>query len=143
MISIGVQLGGPESVAIEALLRAAMTTMICARGEKGDDASPEVNVVFYVPGSLLQYADLRKIEATRFSRKERLLLVAVPVPTDVAHHGGSVRFLIDALHQAIAIAAEAFARKGLVNFDIHASTLIVDRVEQMLRDRQDFSSEGQ
>ena len=47
-------------------------------------SAPAVNVIFYVPGSVLTYSDLLgQMEAARFSRKQKLLLVAVPVPPEM------------------------------------------------------------
>jgi hypothetical protein len=98
--------------------------------------SPGLNVVFYVPGSLGDFSNVTKIAAGRFSRKQKLLLVEVPVPRDVAESGGSVEFVIDALRQAIVIAAEVFARKGHEPFDPARANAIVDRVNHTLRARK-------
>jgi hypothetical protein len=91
-----------------------------------------VNVVFYVPGSLSDFPLITKIAAGRFSRKRKLLLVEVPVPRHVAESGGSVEFVIDALHQANAIAADVFERKGVVEFNLKRAEAIVEKVKQGL-----------
>jgi hypothetical protein len=136
MISIGVNLGGPEAVRIESLLRAAMKAVKAARGNSYEShAHPAVNVVFYVPGSLIDYADLKQMEPARFSRKQKLLLVAVPVPKEEVERGGSVDFLIDALHEANRIAAETFAKKGTELFDFENAEVIVEQVRQSLVDQ--------
>jgi hypothetical protein len=135
MISMGVYLGGPERLPIEKLLRTTMKAIMSARGEGYEShQQPEVNVVFYVPGSISDYADLKKIEAARFSRKQKLLLVAVPVPKEEAESGGSVEFVIESLHQANAIAAETFARKGDEPFDLARAEAIVEQVKRSLID---------
>ena len=95
-------------------------------------SAPAVNVIFYVPGSLIGYDDLKKIEPARFSRKQKLLLVAVPVPKDVAESGGSIDFVIDALHKANAIAAEVFAKKGVGAFDLAKAEMLVEKVREAL-----------
>ena len=100
-------------------------------------SAPAVNVVFYVPGSLGDF-DIPKIEASRFSRKQKLLLVAVPVPREEVESGGSVEFVTGALHEANRIAAETFARKGSEPFDFERAEAIVERVRQSLVD-QGFS----
>jgi hypothetical protein len=102
------------------------------RGDWSEGSAPGVNVVFYVPGSVAQYENLTKIEASRFSRKQKLLLVAVPVPKEVAQAGGSIDFVIAALHQANAIAAEVFAKKGSDPFDLAKAEAIVGRVKEAL-----------
>lgn len=136
MISIGVNLGGPEPVGIDASLRAAMRVVKAARGNGYEShTTPAVNVVFYVPGSLMDYADLKKIEAARFSRKQKLLLVAVPVPKEEVEGGGSVEFVTSALHEANRIAAETFAKKGAGPFDLERAEAIVEEVRQALVDQ--------
>jgi hypothetical protein len=134
MISIGADFMGPEldGSPIDRLIGAAMIAVENFRG-KGYEAhaSPAVNVVFYVPGSLGGF-DIPKIEASRFSRKQKLVLVAVPVPAEVAEAGGSVEFIIDALHKANAIAAEVFASKGTESFDLARAEAIVEKVKQTL-----------
>lgn len=149
MITIGVHYGGPESVRIERLLRALGICLAEARGpwvgaddfDSGDErpesgpyfeqgSSPGLNVVFYVPGSL-SYEGPAKIEPARFSRVKKLLLVAVPVPPDVASSGGSVGFVIGSLRAANAIAAEVFAKKGM-KFDVAQAEALVAGVERAL-----------
>ena len=153
MIAIGVNYGGPEQhrSRIRTLLSAAMNAVADERGEwvGGDDfgpgpsrpstgrffevgSAPAVNVLFYVPGSLLTYPDLTKIEAARFSRKQKLLLVAVPVPEEVAKAGGSVEFVIGALRQAVAIAADVFAQKKVGVFDLAGAEAIIEKVQAAL-----------
>ena len=153
MITIGVNFGGPEQHGspIYKLLNAAGMAITKERGAwVGTDdfgpcdprptsgryfeagSAPAVNVIFYVPGSLISYDELKKIEASRFSRKQKLLLVAVPVPKAVAQSGGSVAFVIDALHQANALAAEVFARKGVGEFDLAKAETLVEKVKETL-----------
>ncbi len=98
-----------------------------------DGDAPALNVVFYVPGSILAFDDLKQIEAARYSRKKKLLLVAVPVPRDVAASDGSVEFVIGALRKANAIAAEVFAKKGKEPYDLAKAEWLVDQVEASLR----------
>jgi len=152
MISIGAHFRGPElsGSRIKQLLMAAMRALKKERGPLvGTDdfgpcdprptsgpyvelgAAPEVNVVFYVPGSLGDF-DIPKIEASRFSRKQKKLLVAVPVPKEEAESGGSVEFVIDALHQANRIAAETFARKRAGEFDLARADAIAEKIRQSL-----------
>jgi hypothetical protein len=134
MISIGAHYSGPEleGSRINELIRAAMISVESARG-KGYEAhsSPAVNVVFYVPGSLGGF-EIPRIEASRFSRKKKLVLVAVPVPPEVAQAGGSVEFVVDALHKAVAIAAEVFAGKGAEPLDLAKAETILEKVRQAL-----------
>lgn len=133
MISIGIDQGGPESLPVVDLLCAAMRAVEAALGEDSETGKvPSVNVVFYVPGSVSGHEGLKKLEAARFSRKRNLLLVAVPVPKEQLESGGSIEFIIDALHKANEIAAETFSRKGTEPFDIERAERIVEKVRQSL-----------
>lgn len=148
MITIGVNYGGPEQkgAGIYNLLNAAMESIADERGPwvGGDDfglgdlqpaagkyfnvgSVPAVNVIFYIPGSVLTYSDLKQIEAARFSRKQKLLLVAVPVPPEMINSDKALDFVIDALHKANAIAAEVFARKNVGTFDLREADAIVEK----------------
>lgn len=132
MISVGAHYRGPEldGSPVDLLIRGAAKALKRLRGDGYEAHSvPSVNVVFYVPGALGGF-DIPKIEASRFSRKQKLLLVAVPVPKDVAAAGRSVQFVIDALHKANAIAAEVFAKKGTEPFDL--AKALVEKVKDAL-----------
>jgi hypothetical protein len=134
MISIGGHYRGPEldGSPVDLLIRSAAMALKRLRGNGYEaHSAPAVNVVFYVPGSLGDF-DIPKIEASRFSRKQKLLLVAVPVPKDVAAAGGSVEFVIGALRQAVAIAAEVFAGKKVGVFDRARAEAIIEKVRATL-----------
>jgi len=153
MIAIGANFGeaGQHNSGVGLLIRSVMNAVSQERGPwvgaddfgPGDPrplngpyfevgSAPAINVIFFVPGSVAQHERLTKIEASRFSRKQKLLLVAVPVPKEVADAGGSVDFVIDALHKANAIAAEVFAKKGSEPFDLAKAEAIVERVREAL-----------
>lgn len=152
MISIGVQLNGPElsKSTIKLLLMATMRAIADERGPiVGDDdfgpcdprpvsgsyfeigSAPALNVVFHVQGSF-NVPMPEKIEAARFSRKQKELLVAVPVTKEEVKRGGLVEFVIGALHEANRIAAETFGRKGTEPFDRERADAIVEKVRQSL-----------
>ena len=138
MIYIGGHYRGPElkDSSIWKMLAIAMRAVKAGRSDFRKGSCPAVNVVFYVPGSLGDF-DIPKIEASRFSRKQKLLLVAVPVPREVAQAGGSVEFVIGALRQAVAIAAEVFAGKNVGTFDSAKAEALIEKVRQALMARQD------
>ena len=156
MISMGVHLNGPElcKSRIDELLRATMRALKKERGPiVGTDdfgqcdpppasgqyfeigTFPAVNVVFHVTGSL-GGAMPKRIEAARFSRKQKELLVAVPVPKEEVETGGSIEFVIGALREANRIAAETFGKKGTEPFDFDKAEAIVDKVERSLVDQE-------
>jgi hypothetical protein len=152
MITIGAVFHGPE-LEESRIKKLVQSTGIAVNKERGpwigeDDfgptdirpesgqyfeqgSAPAVNVIFYVPGSLGSEGPT-KIEAGRFSRKKKLLLVAVPVPKEVAEAGGSVKFVIGALREAITIAAKVFADKNAGTFDLVKAEAIIDGVQKTL-----------
>jgi len=155
MISLGAHFRGPEldGAKLGRLIRATMMAVerICGPCIGPDDfgpagsppetgpyfelgVAPAVNVVFYVSGSLGDF-DIPEIKASRFSRKDKLALVAVPVTRDQVASGGSVEFVIEALHEANRIAAVVFARKSTELFDLERAEAIVCEVRRLLVDQ--------
>ena len=61
--------------------------------------------------------------------------MAVPVPKEEVETGGSIDFVIGALHEANRIAAETFAGKGTEPFDLERAEAIVEKVKQALVDQ--------
>jgi hypothetical protein len=138
MITTGADYGGPEHfdcIFLE-MDRSVGQAMFELRGgdvEEWEGKIPGVNVVFYVPGSVMDHASVTKIEAARFSRKRKLLLVNVPVPREVIwDREKSLSFIIDALHKANAIAAEVFAHKGSEPFDFQKAEAIVEHARNVV-----------
>lgn len=152
MITLGANFGGPELKGTPVQL-AIQSVMLAIHKERGawvgaDDfgpcemqptsgpyfkvgSAPAVNVIFYVPGSISK-AVPDKIEAPRFSRKRKLLLVAVPVPVSVVNSEKAAEFVIDALHQANSIAAEEFAKRGPETFSKEKADLIVEKARKAI-----------
>ena len=130
MITLGAQFGGPEQNGspIDVAILSVMDAVRDARGERNKGAAPAVNVVLYIPGSC-GIAAPTKIEAARFSRKQKLLLVAVPVPSEMINSSCALDFVISALHQANAIAADVFAKKNVGTFDLAAADAIVEKAK--------------
>jgi hypothetical protein len=137
MISLGANFGGPE-LSDSGAKRAYLSVANGIRGALPRELTewkgrvPGVNVVFYVPGSVLEYEYVNKIAAARFSRKRKLVLVNVPVPkTLVADYSGSRRFMFDSLLKANEIAAARFASKGVAElFDWQTANSIVAQARQ-------------
>lgn len=144
MITLGGHFRGPEleKSAIDRLIGRAMRSVADARGDWKEGDAPGVNVVFYVPGSLGDFPDIPELAAGRFSRKQKLLLVEVPVPRALVASGGSVDWVIDALRQACLIAAKVFEQKKAGPFDLAKANAIIDRVAQALSSTANLPSVG-
>ena len=154
MIAIGVIFGGPgQSMSrIGVLLGTTMEALARERGPwVGDDdfgpgsprptsgrffeegSTPGINVLFLVPGSIWKHDHVKKdIGAIRFTRKQKMLLINVLVPEEMVRTGGSVEFVIDALHKANAIARDVFSKKHVGPFDFDAAESLVNRVAHAL-----------
>ena len=128
MITIGGHYRGSEleTSFIRRVLSAVAKTVAVYSGERAEGSEPTVNVVFYVPGSLGRF-EIPRVEASRFSRKQKLLLVAVPVPPEMVNSSGALDFVMDSLHKANAIAAEVFAKKNVGIFDLAKGDELVEK----------------
>ena len=133
MISIGIHLKGPElsKSPIDQALTAALNVAIDARGEFRVGEEPAVNVVFLVPGSLGS-ADFDYLREGKFSAKDKLLLVEVPIPQKAMNSESITAFIIDALHGANAVAFDFFRRRGKEQFALEKAEAIVKQIQSAL-----------
>ncbi len=125
MISIGVQMGGPEQkdAPIEKALMKAMNVAQKMRDPTyKDGAEGWVNPIFIVPGSIWN-ADFEGYKLGKFSQKQKGLLVQIAVPQAVADGQNIQQFIGEALREAVRIAAEYFTLK-----DISLSTLKAEKI---------------
>jgi hypothetical protein len=138
MITTGTHLGGPEQITaafneVDRQISKAVAELLGGDVDEWEGSIPGVNVVFYVPGSVMDHASITKIEAARFSRKRKLLLVNVPVPPDIIlNREKSLAFIVDALHKANAIAGEVFSQKGSEPFDLQKADAIVEQARNVV-----------
>ncbi len=124
VLSIGSVVGGSTSTnrrwrdAIGELTRAVADA-------RADVASPlNVNVVFQVPGSVVQ-PDFEGTRTGRHSKADRLLLVQVALPDEVPDDPDA--YLRGALSEAIA-EAEEWARRRSIASDLQALRELAARV---------------
>jgi hypothetical protein len=120
-LSIGSMVGGatPQNKAWRDALRELTAQVKSARA--GVDAPLSLNVVFHVPGNLLE-PEFSGVRTGRFSRKEALLMVQVALPSETPPD--ALGYLREAAHEAIAEAAR-WADKKRVPID-------VDQLESIL-----------
>lgn len=111
MISIGAVYNGPELQGSEVnrLLMATSKVVKELRGTLG--ATPWVNAVFIVPGSLGE-SDLDYLTYGDYSKKDNAVVVQIPMPKKVAEGAEQAAFIVDALHGANAMAFEFFRQRG-------------------------------
>lgn len=132
MISIGAVYEGLElrGSPICETINAIGKAVIKLRGDFEIGKSPAVNVVFYVPGSL-GGVDWEGSRDSTFSRKQRLLMVQVAIPKEVADSENPVDFLVEALHEANVIAFEGF-RKRKIEYPFDEAETLIDDVKRKL-----------
>lgn len=136
MISIGCVMGGPEFASVTEIIRDASRLIIVEVGPgEALFGTPMINAIFYVSGSVVRYDDHTMIEAGRYSRKKKLLIVAVPVPAAQEGYDGTVDYVVGALRTAIQIGADVLAKKCDEPFDREGAMAVIDRVEAGLRVR--------
>jgi len=114
MIAIGWILGGPEQdgSSIDRAIRVVAKAAVQVIGDFEFGTSPATNVVFHVPGALSR-PDFDFIRDAKFSRKQKLLIVQVPVPGEVVASDSPMDYLIESLYGANAMAFEFFRQKGM------------------------------
>jgi hypothetical protein len=139
MITIGAHYRGPEfeGALLDKLVMATAqgANAVCGRWPEGGIA-PWINVVFYVPGSLGGFGDHPEIKAGRFSRKQKLFLVAVLV-SEEAKAAPTVEYVVDILHRSCKLGAEVFAQKGIEGFELVKAEAVVDKMKDLIRQKFD------
>ena len=138
MIAIGLFCGGPELN--YAPISKAFRRIAIAISEVYDfgwvSTIPGLHVGFYVDGSAGPWDEVDGLAPARFSRKKKLLLVNVRVPKDVVNDfEKSFQFIVASLHEASAIAADTFARKGSKPFDLAKADALIDGTLQYFSDQ--------
>ncbi|MCE9605450.1 MAG: hypothetical protein K8U03_11180 [Planctomycetia bacterium] len=133
MISIGVDYMGPELRDSQAykVLNAALNLTVTERGDFKLGDEPSVNVVFLVPGSLGSLDFDFPLEG-KFSAKDKLLRVDIPVPQEIVNSESISEFIIDSLHSANAVAFDFFRRRGRESFALEKAEAIVKRIQNSL-----------
>lgn len=134
MISIGSEFNGPElrGTPIHRLLTAGAQAVAQARGDFAVGCEPAVNVVFVVPGSLGS-CEVDFIREGRFSARDKLLRVEVPVPRKFVESSAATAFIVESLHGANAVGFDFFRRRGGESFALAKAEAIVEEVGEALR----------
>lgn len=138
MITTGLCLGGPE----QQEWGVAQAWGCLERGiekyagepKRWRNRVPGVNVIYFVPGSVMTHESVTILKAVRFSRKSKLLIVNAPIQPDSARdYHQSLSIMISAVRESIDLAKDAFARKGAEPFDVtRASEILSSAVEKVL-----------
>jgi hypothetical protein len=132
MISIGAMYGGPElerSLSFRLITSVLDATDECTGSSACErDASPAINVVYCVPGTLSS-PDWEGVRSAKFSRKQQLLLVQVAVPSELVGSPALKEFLLGSLQKASEVAFEFFRRKRL-SFPLAEAKSLVERIRE-------------
>jgi|GEM_PF-4718799 len=120
MIAMVLYLGGPEQRECEfdnAWCRISLAiSETCPDGWIG--SIPGVHVAFYVPGTTTLHPKVPAGLKAYFRATHKLVFVNVRVPTDIIDKfDESFTFVIGALHNAVAVAADKLARNDVMAFD--------------------------
>src|SRR5262249_8838944 len=106
-----------------------------------NSTGPEINVVFYVAGSLGS-PDWDGVRDAKFSRKRQLLMVQVAVPPELVRSRTLNEYLFDSLDRANAVAFEFFRTKGL-SFPLADAERLVRRIRERVESEIASSDGGQ
>jgi hypothetical protein len=83
----------------------------------------------------MKYEDVgNQSRVTRFSRKQQLVLVAVPVSRDLIDSEKAGDFVVKSVRDACCIAAEAFSKKGIDTFDLVQAYHLTDCIANSLQE---------
>jgi hypothetical protein len=137
MLSIGTVQGGPEiqNICIGQVIR--RLTQIVTEEQAACGVGPwgSLNVVYHIPGRITPDVGFEGLRDATFSRTDRLLMIQVAVPHEVAASEDAsdvTLFLIDSLRQANALAARYFKQKA-IDYSQPDFLSLVDTVEKQLR----------
>lgn len=135
MISIGAVYDGPElqGSQISQLIMATSKAVKQLRGTLGE--TPWVNAVFIVPGSLGE-PDFDYIKYGDYSKKDKAVVVQIPMPRKVAEGADQVAFIVNGLHGANAMAFEFFRQRGGEEYPLREAEELVNQVAQRLAEQQ-------
>lgn len=135
MIAIGTVFKGPElqGSRIDRLMMATSKTVKQLRGTLGE--TPWVNAVFIIPGSLGE-ADFDYPKYGESSKKDKAVVVQIPMPRKVAEGADQVAFIVDGLHGANAMAFEFFRQRGGEEYLLHEAEQLVNQVAAHLAEQE-------
>lgn len=130
MITLGLNLGGPENQnwpILDAWKKLAQSVARLAGEPKTwRKHVPGVNVVYFVPGSVIRHETVQETRVARFSRKEKLIITNVLVPSAIARvYDEAFVLLVKELLKSVDLASMVFHEKGVHGFDGEAAKRIV------------------
>lgn len=124
-ISVGVVSGGPESHSVDDMIAALNREIVTRREPNPKRERGHLNVVFHVPGSMLQ-PEFEGVRTGRFSKKKRTLIVQCAVPSAIP--GDEKAFLLRAFHEAVDLAEPIFG-KAQIAFPASSIRELLDQLE--------------
>lgn len=110
MIYLNSVLGGPElkdSPADRAITALARAFHAAKQPEDGS-----LDVVFHVPGGIVK-PDFSGTRSTKFSKKEKIQMIEIPVPPELVYADGLKMFLLEKLREAVEVGERKFRAAGL------------------------------
>ena len=113
---VGSQLGGPElqdSVTDNVVSRFQTLISKIAKTKHLDSTSAELNIVVFLPGSIIQYDDVQEVDIARFSRQKNALLARVKIPIELTDPHDVAQYLIESTYKAIDLAVDVCEKKGV------------------------------
>lgn len=115
MISIGVDVGGPECEAILSHVRGFMKYCKAKRIDD-DSGNAKVNIVFILPGSIHK-PDFVGLRSGKFSIPEKTLMIQAAVEDEFVSAGDEkviLQYIFEVADEAIGMAKSYFDRKGVL-----------------------------
>lgn len=128
---LGSVVGGPEDIPAETLFGEISALIIAHRDKTPISTKAGLNIVFHFPGSICPVT-FKGIRTAKFSRKQKLLMVQVAVPEEVAASNNADAFTLDSIREAIRLAKPIF-EKAAIDFPMEDQLAFVDQIEAEVR----------
>lgn len=110
MIYVSSILGGPELRGSPVYGLIGELARALNSGERPNEGS--LDVVFHVPGSLVS-PNFGSMRLSKFSRKERIQMIEIPVPPELVYASGLRSFLLEKLREAVEAGEARFSGTGI------------------------------
>ncbi|MBI3822233.1 MAG: hypothetical protein HY289_06080 [Planctomycetes bacterium] len=126
---IGSVLGGPEisRTPIDTFISRVARASLAYQESHDISSAGGLDIVYHVPGGILQ-PEFEGLRTAKFSKKDRMLMVQISVPTLFDNERHLENFLVESLRDAIQLAKPIF-KAAEISFSPEEYLRLVDALE--------------
>lgn len=131
---IGSVLGGPEisGTFVDTIITRLAKASHAYQKTHGISSEGGLDIVYHVPGSMV-HPEFEGLRTAKFSKKEKMLMVQIAVPTVFENERHLEKFLVEALREAIYLAKPIF-RSARIPFSQDEYLQLVGAIERKTDD---------